>query len=112
MKQLRKKVWIIFGTGLALLILCIFLAGKGYLMPLILLFPSYLFLFDINDTLAGIAACIQVPVYIYLLSLGKTKNRKLLIGGAILLIHLLMIRAVINYKKPIAKTVHTIQSST
>ena len=79
-------------------------------MPLILLFPSYLFLFDINDTLAGIAACIQVPVYIYLISLGKTKNRKLLIGGALLLVHLLLIRAVINKKKPIANSTFKISS--
>lgn len=110
MKQLRKKIWIIFGVGLALLILCIFLAGKGYLMPLILLFPSYLALFEFNDTLAGIAACIQVPVYIYLISLGKTKNRKLLIGGAILLVHLLLIRAVINKKTTVANSTHRIQS--
>ena len=109
MKQLRKKRWIIFGTGLALLALCILLSGNGYLMPLILLFPSYLFLFDINDTLAGIAACIQVPVYVYLISLGKTKNRKLLIGGAILLVHLLMIRAVINNKKIATNSSHPIQ---
>jgi hypothetical protein len=110
MKQQRKKLWIIFGVGLALLILCIFLAGKGYLMPLILLFPSYIVLFDFNDTIAGIVACIQVPVYVYLISLGKTKNRKLLIGGAILLVHLLLIRAVINNKKPIANSAHPIQS--
>jgi hypothetical protein len=110
MKQRRKKLWIIFGTGLALLILCIFLAGKGYLMPLILLFPSYLVLFNINDTLAGIAACIQVPVYLYLISLGKTKNRKLLIGGAILLVHLLLIRAVINNKKTVANSAQPNQS--
>ena len=109
MKQLRKKRWIIFGTGLALLILCILLAGKSYLMPLILLFPSYLVLFDINDTLAGIAACIQVPVYVYLVSLGKTKNRKLLIGGAILLVHLLLIRTVINNKKIVANSSQPIQ---
>ena len=64
MKQLRKKIWIIFGAGLVLLIICIFLAGKGYLMPMILLFPSYIVIYDFNDTLAGIAACIQVPVYV------------------------------------------------
>lgn len=110
MKQQRKKLWIIFGTGLALVILCIFLADKGYLMPLILLFPSYILLFDFNDTIAGIVACMQVPVYVYVISLGKTKNRKLLIGGALLLVHLLLIRAVINKKDPIANSAHSIQS--
>jgi hypothetical protein len=95
MKTMKKKMWIIFGAGLALLLICILLAGKGYLLPLILLFPSYIIIVDNNDTLAGLVAVLQFPVYIYLISLGNTRNRKLLIGGAILLIHLLLIRVVI-----------------
>ena len=88
-------MWIIFGAGLALLLICILLAGKGYLMPLILLFPSHIIILKNNDTLAGLVAVLQFPLYIYLISLGNTKNRKLMIGGAILLVHLLLIRYVI-----------------
>ena len=95
MKSMKKKMWIIFGAGLALLLICIFMAGKGILLPLILLFPSHIIILKTNDTLAGLVAVLQFPLYIYLISLGNTKNRKLLIGGAILLVHLLMIRYVI-----------------
>ncbi len=108
--NINKKRLLILGGGIVLLILSIFLAGNGFLMPLILLFPSYILLYDFNDTLAGIAACIQVPVYFYLISFGKTKNRRILISGALLLIHLFMIRAVINKKKPVANSASPIQS--
>lgn len=98
MIPLNKKRLLIFGIGFALLVLCIFLAGKGYLMPLILLFPTYIYLLDINSTLAGLIACLQIPIYVYLITFSKSSNRKLLISIAILLVHLLSIWLAINLK--------------
>lgn len=72
------------------------MAGKGKLLPAILLFPSYLLMYPYNDTFAGIIGTLQFPLYFYANTLGNTKKTKLLIVLITVLAHLLMVNAVIK----------------
>ncbi len=95
---MRKKLFIAFGIGLVLLAVCLFFAGKGYLFPLVFSFPAYIMAIDKSDTIAGIVASAQFPLYLYFFSMGTTKKKKWLIVAAIIFIHLLLIRVIISRK--------------
>ncbi|MBC7849643.1 MAG: hypothetical protein H7Y31_07900 [Chitinophagaceae bacterium] len=89
---MKKRLLVPFFIGLVLLFACLLLADKGYLLPLILLFPSFTLLADYNDTFAGIASTVQFPLYYYFITMGKTTRRRWMIFGVILFLHLLMVR--------------------
>lgn len=92
---MKKTFIIIFVIALAVLIGSLYAAEKGILLPLILLFPSYL-LTVANTTVAGLVASVQFPLYYYASTFGNTKKKKLLIVLITILAHLLMVNAVIK----------------
>jgi hypothetical protein len=94
---MKKKLLLVFVIGLALLIGCLLIANKGMLLPLIILFPSYLATADMDGTLAGILGTAQFPVYYYLSTLAKNKKQRMYIIGAIILVHLLVMKYVTGY---------------
>ena len=104
---MKKKLFIVFGAGLFVLALSLWLAQHGHLLSLILLFPSFLLAFDTNATLAGILASVQFPLYYYLQAIGNSKIKKIQIISGVLLVHLIIIYFVISKQNTKTTYIHT-----
>lgn len=94
----KKRLLLVFIIGMLLLIGSLMLAKAGKLLALILLFPTFPYLFDMQQTLAGIAATAQFPLYLIFWNLAGNRRKKILFAVLILLFHLVMIKMVISLK--------------